>query len=148
MAADLAYDHPTFLLAALGVGIAGGSFAVGITYVSRWYEQGKQGTALGVRRRHVGAAVTKFVAPFVMVAWGWKSVAEIWSIVLLATAVVFWFTTRTIRSSPPGARRASSPSRSGDARALRNVQVWRFSLYYFFCLRRLRRARRCGCRAI
>ncbi|MNC89275.1 UTRA domain protein [compost metagenome] len=29
-----------------------------------------------------------------MVAWGWKSVAEIWSIVLLATAVVFWFTTR------------------------------------------------------
>ena len=32
-----AYDYPTFLLAALGVGIAGGSFAVGIAYVSRWY---------------------------------------------------------------------------------------------------------------
>jgi NNP family nitrate/nitrite transporter-like MFS transporter len=31
-----AYDYPTFLLAALGVGIAGGSFAVGIAYVSRW----------------------------------------------------------------------------------------------------------------
>ncbi|MEK7687630.1 MAG: MFS transporter, partial [Pseudomonadota bacterium] len=30
-----AYDYPTFLLAALGVGIAGGSFAVGISYVSR-----------------------------------------------------------------------------------------------------------------
>src|SRR5687767_4152010 len=27
-----AYDYPTFLLAALGVGIAGGSFAVGIAY--------------------------------------------------------------------------------------------------------------------
>ncbi len=32
-----AYDYPTFLLAALGVGIAGGSFAVGIAYVSKWY---------------------------------------------------------------------------------------------------------------
>ena len=30
-----AYDYPTFLLAALGVGIAGGSFAVGIAYVSQ-----------------------------------------------------------------------------------------------------------------
>jgi hypothetical protein len=30
-----AYDYPTFLLAALGVGIAGGSFSVGIAYVSK-----------------------------------------------------------------------------------------------------------------
>ena len=32
-----AYDYPTFLLAALGVGIAGGSFAVGSAYDSKWY---------------------------------------------------------------------------------------------------------------
>ncbi len=32
-----AYDYPTFLLAALGVGISGGSFAVGIAYVSKWF---------------------------------------------------------------------------------------------------------------
>ena len=32
-----AETYPQFLLAALGVGIAGGSFAVGITYVSRTY---------------------------------------------------------------------------------------------------------------
>ena len=56
----------TFLLAALGVGIAGGSFAVGIAYVSRWYPKEKQGTALGIfGAGNVGAAVTKFVAPFV-----------------------------------------------------------------------------------
>src|SRR5262245_53897170 len=90
-----AYDYSTFLLAALGVGIAGGSFAVGIAYVSRWYEQDKQGTALGVfGAGNVGAAVTKFVAPFVMVAWGWKSVAEIWAIALLVMAAAFWLTTK------------------------------------------------------
>lgn len=59
-----AYDYPTFLIAALGVGIAGGSFAVGIAYVSRWYPKEKQGTALGIfGAGNVGAAVTKFIAP-------------------------------------------------------------------------------------
>jgi nitrate/nitrite transporter NarK len=59
----------------LGVGIAGGSFAVGVAYVSKWYPQEKAGH--GARHfRHagnVGAAVTKFVAPFVMVAMGWQA---------------------------------------------------------------------------
>jgi NNP family nitrate/nitrite transporter-like MFS transporter len=66
-----AYDYPTFFLAALGVGIAGGSFAVGIAYVSRWYPNDKQGTVLGIFGvGNVGAAVTKFLVPFVLVAYG------------------------------------------------------------------------------
>jgi NNP family nitrate/nitrite transporter-like MFS transporter len=32
-----AHTYTQFLIAALGVGVAGGSFAVGIAYVSRWY---------------------------------------------------------------------------------------------------------------
>ena len=90
-----AYDYPTFLLAALGVGIAGGAFAVGIAYVSPWFEASKQGTALGIfGAGNVGAAVTKFAAPFVMVAAGWKSVAEIWAGALVVMAVLFWVTTK------------------------------------------------------
>ena len=47
-----AYDYPTFLLAALGVGIAGGSFAVGIAYVSKWYPKEQPGhRARHLRRR-------------------------------------------------------------------------------------------------
>ena len=30
-------SYPTFLLAALGVGLAGGSFAIGVAYVSHWF---------------------------------------------------------------------------------------------------------------
>src|SRR6188508_1869279 len=79
-----AYDYTTFLVAALGVGIAGGSFAVGIAYVSRWYPSGKQGTALGIfGAGNVGAAVTKFAAPIIMVAFGWKMVAQVWAIGLV-----------------------------------------------------------------
>ena len=41
----------------------------------------KQGTALGIfGAGNVGAAVTKFVAPFVMVAYGWQAVAQVWAI--------------------------------------------------------------------
>jgi NNP family nitrate/nitrite transporter-like MFS transporter len=129
-----AYDYPTFLLAALGVGIAGGSFAVGISYVSRWYGPGRQGTALGIfGAGNVGAAVTKFVAPFIMVAYGWKSVAEIWSGALLVMALLFWFTTR---DDPELAARRKSGAKpepmSAMLEPLRNIQVWRFALYYFF----------------
>lgn len=129
-----AYDYPTFLIAALGVGIAGGSFAVGIAYVSHWYDAGRQGTALGIfGAGNVGAAVTKFVAPFVMVAWGWKSVAEIWAGALLVMAVVFWVTTR---DDPELAERRKAGIKPEPISAmiapLGNIQVWRFSLYYFF----------------
>ena len=90
-----AYDYPTFLLAALGVGIAGGSFAVGIAYVSKWYPKESQGTALGIfGAGNVGAAVTKFVAPFIMVAYGWKAVANIWAVAIAVMAIVFWLTTK------------------------------------------------------
>ena len=129
-----AYDYPTFLLAALGVGIAGGSFAVGIAYVSRWYPQEKQGTALGIFGvGNVGAAVTKFVAPFVMVAFGWKAVAQVWALAMLAMALVFWFSTRD--DPVTLARRSSGAKPESLAKMLeplRNAQVWRFALYYFF----------------
>src|SRR5215510_8778409 len=90
-----AYDYPTFLLAALGVGVAGGSFAVGIAYVSKWYPPQSQGTALGIfGAGNVGAAVTKFVAPFIMVAFGWKAVANVWAIAIAVAAIAFWLITK------------------------------------------------------
>jgi NNP family nitrate/nitrite transporter-like MFS transporter len=129
-----AYDYPTFLVAALGVGVAGGAFAVGIAYVSKWFPKEKQGTALGIfGAGNVGAAVTKFLAPVVMVAFGWKAVAQLWALALLVMAAVFWFTTR---DDPQLAARRAAGARpepiSAMLEPLRNLQVWRFSLYYFF----------------
>ncbi len=129
-----AYDYPTFLLAALGVGIAGGSFAVGISYVSKWYPKEQQGTALGVfGAGNVGAAVTKFLAPFIMVAYGWKAVANIWALAIAVMAVIFWLATK---DDPQLQARRRSGSKPESLRAmlqpLANIQVWRFSLYYFF----------------
>jgi NNP family nitrate/nitrite transporter-like MFS transporter len=129
-----AYDYPTFLLAALGVGIAGGSFAVGIAYVSKWYPKERQGTALGIfGAGNVGAAVTKFLAPMVMVAFGWEAVAQIWAAGLVVTAIVFWFTTEDDPDLAERRRRGTKPEPlSAMIKPLANIQVWRFSLYYFF----------------
>jgi len=122
-----------YLVAALGIGVAGGSFAVGIAYTSRWFPTEKQGTALGIfGLGNVGAAVTKFIAPFVMVAFGWHAVAQIWGAALLLMAVVFWFVT----DDEPmlKARRLSGAKPDSfmkQLEPLKNIQVWRFSLYYF-----------------
>lgn len=128
-------SYPMALLAALGVGLAGGSFAVGIAYVSKWYPQEKQGTALGIfGMGNVGAAVTSFGAPFVLVAYGWESVAQIWAAALAVTAIVFWFTTEDDPEFASRRQRAEKSTRSflRIMEPLQHLQVWRFSIYYFF----------------
>jgi NNP family nitrate/nitrite transporter-like MFS transporter len=129
-----AQTYTQMLIAGLGVGLAGGSFAVGVAYVSPFFPAEKQGTALGIfGAGNVGAAVTKFAAPFVLLAWGWQAVAEIWAVCLALMAIVFWFTT----TDDPAyrlrrERRVASRSFAEEFAPLQNVQVWRFSLYYFF----------------
>ncbi|MBU0585868.1 MAG: MFS transporter [Alphaproteobacteria bacterium] len=129
-----AETFPMFLVAALGVGLAGGSFAIGVAYVSHWYPREKQGTALGIfGAGNVGAAVTKFGAPFVMVAFGWQAVANIWALALAAIAVIFFVFSK---NDPVFEARRKSGGKAASIAAqlapLKNLQVWRFSLYYFF----------------
>ncbi|WP_309085882.1 nitrate/nitrite transporter [Chelativorans sp.] len=131
---SFAHTYGQMLIAALGVGLAGGSFAVGVAYVSRFYPQSRQGTALGIFGvGNVGAAVTKFLAPFVLIAWGWEAVAQAWALALVIMAIVFWFTTAddpVIRAQRAG--QAVRRSLASEFEPLRNLQVWRFALYYFF----------------
>lgn len=130
-----ATTYAQMLVAALGVGLAGGSFAVGVAYVSRFYPARKQGTALGIFGvGNVGAAVTKFIAPFVLIAWGWQSVALIWAAALVVMAAVFWFTTEDDPVIRQRRLTGAGPARSfwAEFAPLSDVRVWRFSLYYFF----------------
>ncbi|HEY0918078.1 nitrate/nitrite transporter [Devosia sp.] len=129
-----ATTYEMMLLAALGLGLSGGAFAVGVAYVSKWYPTSQQGTALGIfGAGNVGAAVTKLAAPFVLVAFGWTAVAQVWAAALVVTALVFWFTTRDDPELVE--RRAKGIKPKGtllQMEPLKNIQVWRFSLYYFF----------------
>ncbi len=123
-----------YLVAALGVGLAGGSFIIGVAYVSRWYDTGHQGTALGIfGAGNIGAAVTKFIAPFVMVAYGWQGVANVWAAALAVMGVIFFVFAKDDPALVERRRTgAKAPGFAQQFAPLRNLQVWRFSLYYFF----------------
>ena len=127
-------SYAMFLVAALGVGLAGGSFIIGVAYVARWFPKEKQGTALGIfGAGNVGAAVTKFGAPFIMVAYGWEAVAQVWAIGLVVMAVVFYlFAKDDPALVERRAKGYSAPCLAEQFAPLKNLQVWRFSLYYFF----------------
>lgn len=126
--------YEMFLVAALGVGLAGGGFAVGIAYVSQWYPKEKQGTALGIFGvGNVGAAVTNFGAPFLLVSLGWEGTAKIYAISLAVVAVLFYIFSKDDPKLEARKKNKEKPrSILEQMEPLKNIQVWRFSLYYFF----------------
>ncbi|HEX7061410.1 MAG TPA: nitrate/nitrite transporter [Woeseiaceae bacterium] len=128
-----AETYPQFLLAGLGVGFAGGTFATGIAFVSRWFPAERHGAAFGLFGiGNVGAAITNFGAPFLLVALGWQGTARVYAVAVAASAVLYFLLTR---DDPETRRRRQSGSRGTTLAAqlapLRKIRVWRFSLYYF-----------------
>lgn len=120
------------------VGMAGNSFSVGIAWNSAWFPRERQGFALGVfGAGNVGASVTKFIGPALIalvpaagllggtVPGGWRFVPFLYSILLVVMAVALWFLSPT-HDHKPGAGRPLGEL----LRPLKQVRVWRFSLYY------------------
>ena len=126
--------YEVFLIAALGVGLAGGSFIVGIAYTSQWFEKERQGTALGIFGvGNVGAAVTNFGAPFLVLAFGWEQTAQIYAVLLALTAIGYYLMARPDPAQVARQREGRKPVSTREQLApLRNMQVWRFATYYFF----------------
>ena len=128
------HSYHVFLLAALGLGLAGGSFIIGVAYVSQWFEKERQGTALGIfGAGNVGAAVTNFAAPFLVVALDWEGTARVYAVVLAVTAVLFYLLSKDDPAQEERKRTGRKPVSAAEQLApLKNIQVWRFATYYFF----------------
>lgn len=128
-----ATSYPEFLLASLGFGLAGASFAVGVAYTSLWFPRERQGVALGIfGAGNVGAALTSLMAPSLLghltaqgaSPEGWRALPRLYAALLLVTAVVFVLGTSSRRAA---AGRLTLAQRLVPLRSLR---VWRFGLYY------------------
>jgi MFS transporter, NNP family, nitrate/nitrite transporter len=64
---SLCNSYTQFMIAGLGFGLAGASFAVGIAYTSAWFPRERQGTALGIfGAGNAGAALTSLGAPHML----------------------------------------------------------------------------------
>ncbi len=116
-----------FLVAGLFVGVAGGSFTVGISYCARWFPKNRQGLAMGIfGAGNTGAAVTKLVAPGIVVAYGWAMVPQVYAVLMLVMAILFWFFTFT----DPAHKVGKSVTIGEQLAALKDPKVWRYSQYY------------------
>lgn len=131
-------SYAWLLVGAFMVGFAGNSFSAGIAWVSAWWPQNRQGFALGVfGAGNVGASVTKIIGPALIIAipasgylggvvpGGWRFIPFLYAILLIAMAVAIWFFTPR-QEIKPGAGR----SMTSMLKPLRQIRVWRFSLYY------------------
>jgi NNP family nitrate/nitrite transporter-like MFS transporter len=116
-----------FLVLGLFVGLAGGSFSVGTPYVARWFDRKHQGLAMGVYGAgNSGAAVNKFVAPALLVAFGWTMVPQVYAAILLGTALFFWFFSH---HDPKHCVDAKITWRE-QLQALKDPNVWKYCQYY------------------
>lgn len=122
-----ATEYWQFLVIGLFVGLAGGSFSVGTPYVARWFPRHRQGMAMGVYGAgNSGAAVNKFIAPALVVAFGWTAVPEVYAAIMLGTVVLFWF----FSYSDPAHRIPAGTRLSEQLKRLRDPRVLRYCQYY------------------
>ncbi len=125
MAYATQYWH--FLTIGLFVGLAGGTFSVGTPYVARWFPKNRQGTAMGVYGAgNSGAAVNKFVAPVLVVAFGWTMVPQVYAAIMLGTLVLFWL----FSHSDPAHRVTSNVTFTDQLKALKDPRVLKYCQYY------------------
>jgi NNP family nitrate/nitrite transporter-like MFS transporter len=131
-------SYAGLLACALLFGVAGNSFSVGIAWNAAWASRRRQGFALGVfGAGNVGASVTKLVGPALitlvpagglldgLVPGGWRSVPLLYSVLLLACALLL-----ALAAPLPDRRPGSNRSASSMLRPLAEVRMWRFGLYY------------------
>lgn len=118
-----------FLILGLFVGMAGGSFSVGVAYVAKWFDKRHQGLAMGVfGAGNAGAALTKFIAPLIVVTLGWQIVPQIYAGIMLIMAIIFWFCS----FDNPAHHISSSISLKQQLHILKDPRIWRYCQYYSF----------------
>ena len=116
-----------FLAIGLFVGLAGGSFSVGTPYVARWFPKSQQGMAMGVYGAgNSGSAVNKFVAPVILVAFGWAAVPQVYAAIMAGTVVLFWL----FSHSDPSHLVSSNVKFTDQLKALKDPKVLKYCQYY------------------
>jgi len=118
-----------FLVIGLLMGLAGGSFSVGTPYVARWFPKRLKGTAMGVfGAGNSGAAINKFLAPALIVAFGWKAVPHVYAAIMLGTLILFWL----FSASDPAHRVPSTTRWTDQLRVMKDPKVLKYCQYYSF----------------
>jgi NNP family nitrate/nitrite transporter-like MFS transporter len=125
--APTATSYRSLLLFGLLLGMAGSSFSVGVSFVSRWTPPGSQGRVLGIYGMgNIGQSAAVFLGPLLASSLGWPSVFQGTALLLVAWGLVFGLVARNApaRGKPVDFKEAMAVLR-------RSGLPWVLSGFYF-----------------
>lgn len=126
-ALGFAHDFTSYAIVAAFLGIAGTSFSVGVTFVSRWFPPQKQGTALGIYGAgNIGHSIAVFGAPALCGIFGISWSVWTFALIALSYAFLFW----AIAKDAQWDQKPKSLSDSMNV-LFRRPMSWVLSLLYF-----------------
>ncbi|RUO42748.1 MFS transporter [Aliidiomarina taiwanensis] len=118
-----------FLWIGLWIGVSGVSFTLGVRYVTDWFASRQQGLALGIfGAGNAGAAISFVAIPFLVQHLSWQWTGPVYAVGLLVMTLIFVF----LAPKPPHYITLSSAPWRTHLAPLKELRVWRFSLYYYF----------------
>lgn len=134
---SVANSYMWILILAFLVGFAGNLFSVGVSWNNAWFGQDRKGLAIGIfGAGNVGASVTKLIGPgiiaatagttyFLGIQGGWRLIPVIYAVLLVIVGILV-----VLIAPRPDRAPGTSQSISEQLAPLKQVRVWRFSLYY------------------
>lgn len=121
-------SYPVLIAAGFLLGIAGTVFAVGIPFVSAWYEPERRGFATGVFGAGMGGtALSAFSIPRLVDLIGYLATHLLIAVLLVATAGVVWL---FMQESPARAAAPSTGVRAKLVGAAKLGVTWRMCFLY------------------
>ncbi|QHT62865.1 NarK/NasA family nitrate transporter [Paenibacillus lycopersici] len=126
LAASFASSYSVLLLCALFIGMGGSTFAISLTYVSRWFPPRKQGLVLGLAGLgNLGSAAASYGVPVLHAQMGLSATFRMLAIMIGAAAIGFWLLGKDLPNP------ASVKNFKQSMAVLRKKSTWLLSLFYF-----------------
>jgi NNP family nitrate/nitrite transporter-like MFS transporter len=119
-------SYPALLIGGFLLGAVGSSFAVGVSFTTKWFTAEQQGLALGIFGiGNIGQSIAVFFAPRLAHALSWEAVFWLFGGVSVLWAGVFW-----------AAARDAAPGRPVSARHMAEILLhrrlsWILAFFYF-----------------
>lgn len=118
-----------FIWMGLWIGLSGISFTLGVRYVTDWFSRQQQGLALGIfGAGNAGAAISFILLPLLVMWLDWQWTGPFYAAGLFLMLVLFIGLAPKVPSFVP----KFQPEWRTQLRPLKDLRVWRFSLYYYF----------------
>lgn len=122
-------SYAGFLWVGLWIGLSGISFTLGIRYVTDWFSRQQQGLALGIfGAGNAGAAISFILLPLLVMRLDWQWTGPFYAVGLLLMLLIFMALAPKVPNYVP----KFQPAWRDQLRPLKDLRVWRFSLYYYF----------------